>query len=856
MQMQEKSPRPTAPELLNLTNRLQNGIIYNTLYRLLYTDFYSVAQKRYLMYKRIVSFLLSLVMLLACLSAFAPAASAATYASELRDAGFPESYITALTALHNKYPKWVFKPLKTGLSWSTAVAGERSSHANQALERGYGSEYYCTCSKCSGYSGYPRPASQWAVEHYMDPRNWLDEKHIFQFESTEYNSAHTQSGVEAILSWTFMKNAGITYLDGHGKTLTYSDGHGKAMKYSAAIMEAAKKSGLSAYYIAGRIVKEVGSSGKPTASGTVGNRAPFNGIYNYFSIGASSSGTQGLEWASGFLKTNQRTTFYNSGAAVDAGQRLVYISESTNYYYVRLYNKSGSSYTGGTVDWVPKSACNTVYFTYERPWTNPYKAIVGGAEYIAASYAKQYTPYLQKFNVNPNGSLYSHEYMVNIDAVSKESESTYKAYSDAGQLANAKTFYIPVFKDMPNDTGVYGEWKQVGSNWYYYLGGEKVTGWLEISGKWYYFNGSGVMQTGWQKLSGKWYYFNTGGTMRTGWLKDDGKWYYLGSDGVMVTYRRKIDGKWYYFSGSGAMYTGWLAFSGDKWYFTPDGPAATGFAEIDGNWYYFSDACVMQTGWVKDDGKWYYLGTDGVMVKYRQTIDGDSYYFTGAGVMKTGWLKIGDSWYYYQSSGKMKKNGWETVDGQSYYFDKNGMMQTGWLELSDGKYYLNASGAMVKYRQTIDGKSYYFNGYGRLYHGFLTVSGKRYYYGEDGAMVKYRQNINGKLYYFNGNGEMVTGWLTIGNDWYYFGTDGAAATGMQTIGGKQYCFNENGVMLKYRQEIDGKLYYFSGSGVMYKGWLTIGENKYYFGADGAAVTGEQTIGGKTYTFDQNGVLQE
>ncbi|MCD7796287.1 MAG: hypothetical protein LUG95_01290 [Clostridiales bacterium] len=53
---------------------------------------------------------------------------------------------------------------------------------------------YCSCSSCYVNSSYAvQEGSSWvsasetAVKYYMDPRNWLDEKHIFQFESTSYD---------------------------------------------------------------------------------------------------------------------------------------------------------------------------------------------------------------------------------------------------------------------------------------------------------------------------------------------------------------------------------------------------------------------------------------------------------------------------------------------------------------------------------------------------------------------------------------------------------------------------------------------------------------------------------------------
>ena len=419
--------------------------------------------------KKFLSAILSLTL---AVTAVCPALTvkAATYAERLKNSGFPDSYIESLVKLHAEYPNWEFKPFVTGLSFASAVSGERSSHRKQILEKGYNNKYYCSCSKCKKngsfvyqYSGC-YSASEFAVEYYMDPRNWLDEKHIFQFESNKYNSAHTQSGVEAIIKNTWMKNANITYLDTSGNSVTLKSASGNKIKYSQAVMESAKAHNISAYYIASRIVKEVGSA-NPTASGTAGNKSPFLGMYNYYSIGATSGGMSGLEWASGFLLASSDTKLYSSYnsntkkaggtvTSIKSGQRMSFIANCGDYYKVKLYSDSGSYSTNGAVGYVPVSKLRTTYFTYSRPWTNPYKTIYGGAWYISNKYlAYQYTTYLEKFNVNKSsGTLYDHEYMQNVDAPSTESVSKYNAYKNAGQLKNSKTFYIPVFYNMPSDT--------------------------------------------------------------------------------------------------------------------------------------------------------------------------------------------------------------------------------------------------------------------------------------------------------------------------------------------------------------------------------------------------------------------
>lgn len=57
-------------------------------------------------------------------------AAASSYAVQLRAAGFPDSYISALSALHTAYPQWQFQAVKTGLDWNTVVSKESVNGVN------------------------------------------------------------------------------------------------------------------------------------------------------------------------------------------------------------------------------------------------------------------------------------------------------------------------------------------------------------------------------------------------------------------------------------------------------------------------------------------------------------------------------------------------------------------------------------------------------------------------------------------------------------------------------------------------------------------------------------------------------
>ena len=297
----------------------------------------------------------------------------------------------------------------------------------------------------------------------MDPRNWLDEKHIFQFETTNGGSGQTREGVESILKGTWMYKSTVRYTNTYGNQKLYDS----TLKYSDIIMQAAAKSGLAPYYIASKIKQEVGSSSSSYAGGSRGTVMPFQGIYNYFNIGAYNGANDGLAWAAGFLKVKdgQRADLYkkddNDKLVLDvslySNQRMVYIDMDDTYFHVRLYAENGADkYLTGRTGYIKKSDVRTRYVgpdfggndKYYRPWITPYRAIIYGSKYIYDSYGiYQYTGYLQKFNVTPDQRYY-HEYMVNVSSAQAEGAKIYSGYASNGLLNSKHTFYIPVFKNM------------------------------------------------------------------------------------------------------------------------------------------------------------------------------------------------------------------------------------------------------------------------------------------------------------------------------------------------------------------------------------------------------------------------
>ena len=315
------------------------------------------------------------------------------FEAELTAQGFPDSYKDALRKLHASYPYWQFTAYKTGLDWNTVVEPEcklgRSLISNSKSEAWKSKEagaYDEATGKWIVFDGSSWvQASREAVMYYMDPRNFLTIQGVFQFEQLEYQSQYQTADG--------VKNI-LTNTPFAAATFQYTDdqtGAQKEISYVNAFLDAAKDSGVSPYHLASRVKQEVVTGATTTSIAVTGTTTEYPGIYNFYNIGATSGATpalNGLKWAS----------------------------------------------TGDT---------------YLRPWTNPYRSIVGGAQYIGSNYINrgQNTGYLQKFNVTPT-STYNHQYMTNVEAANSEALKTKNAYN--GMLDSTPlVFSIPIYDNIP-----------------------------------------------------------------------------------------------------------------------------------------------------------------------------------------------------------------------------------------------------------------------------------------------------------------------------------------------------------------------------------------------------------------------
>ena len=332
---------------------------------------------------------------------------------------FPDSYKAYIKNLKLAHPTWTFKAVYTGLDWTQSVTQE-----SYDVKPGISlvPDTYSANWKKDGVNNYADGsfviASKKAVAYTLDPRNYLNDTGIFQFEALDFNAeTSATSTIDKIILGTTMS----TYPTQYKKSLnmvTLENG----LTWTQIIINAAKTaggSGISAVFLASRMKEETSLEiiNNPSINGS---STTYPGIYNFFNIGSVP----------------------NSDGQGSVTNGLAYAANPTNSLGEKIYNKDGSF-----------------------GWTTPQKSIEAGATMLWSSYIKwgQNTIYFQKFDVNnppkditnPSAGgiasfLYGSQYMTNILAPSSESKISYNAYSNTGLLDSSFVFYIPVYENMPS----------------------------------------------------------------------------------------------------------------------------------------------------------------------------------------------------------------------------------------------------------------------------------------------------------------------------------------------------------------------------------------------------------------------
>ena len=310
---------------------------------------------------------------------------------------FPADYQSALNALHQAHPNWVFKPVYVGDTFDYAV-GQQMAVASRALV----STYYNECFRSMldrDYNWQTNTWKQWepgwagaseeTVRYYMDPRNFLNEDDIFMFESLTYEKYQEEDVVEAALANTFMANTNVP---------------GEEYTYAWLFCWIGEKYDINPVALASRVRQEQGAGTSDLISGKYSG---YEGLYNYFNIQATGS-TKDEIIKNGLKEAKTGSTIMMPDGTVSSGA-----------------------------------------------WDTPSKAVIGGSLKFANLYIlkNQNTLYAQKFDYDGkyNGK-YWHQYMTNIMAPYSEGNQVRRSYSKSGQMENSFVFLIPVYDERPSSS--------------------------------------------------------------------------------------------------------------------------------------------------------------------------------------------------------------------------------------------------------------------------------------------------------------------------------------------------------------------------------------------------------------------
>ena len=299
-------------------------------------------------------------------------------------------YKVLVDELQASHPNWKFTFLYTGLDWNQVLKNETTAtHGRNVVPASRNNAW-----KCESCGDTPRGGSSWrcaseaAVAYYMDPRNWMTEDYIFEFENLSFNGEiQTIDGVKKIISGIRYMNVdnNVTYTNTSGNKVTMNK------TYAQIIMEAAEEAGISPYHLASRIRQEQGAGSTPGSTAT-GTYSGYVGYYNFLNIKASGS-TDSQVIANGLSHARDQG-WTDPEISIKEGAQML----------AQKYINDG-----------------------------------------------QDTLYLQKFDVdNSDGALYWHQYMQNASAAVTEGAQVRRTYEELGLTDSAIEFVIPVYENMPD----------------------------------------------------------------------------------------------------------------------------------------------------------------------------------------------------------------------------------------------------------------------------------------------------------------------------------------------------------------------------------------------------------------------
>lgn len=277
---------------------------------------------------------------------------------EFKNAGFPSSYWLSLNSLKERHPNWKFTAYITNVDWQTAInaesAVEYNSSSNTYWSRSYihstnprylskaeGSYNSATGTYNAMETGEWYAANADTVAYYMDPRNFLNDRDIFMFESAYANQSRQS---KEVISALFSKTAHSPYVDDF---------------YDAAT---AGGNNISSVMLGTRSRLEVGGSKLSNAAN--GSR----GYYNFYNIGSLSSCSNPVACGNNFAQGKGWTT---ARTAIIGGASFIYnsyVQKEQKTIYFQKFNTTlnGNLYAHQYMTNIeaPKNEASMMYQAY------------------------------------------------------------------------------------------------------------------------------------------------------------------------------------------------------------------------------------------------------------------------------------------------------------------------------------------------------------------------------------------------------------------------------------------------------------------------------------------------------------
>lgn len=341
--------------------------------------------------------------------------------------GFPADYAEKLAPLQKTHPEWTFEALQiTKLNpqytWNYVLHQETEANPSRTLisvNKAFTAYRHPTDLK--SYDAGFRRASVEAAAYFLDPRNFLNERDIFQFKDLSAPGEILPHTVASAIAKTFMADAKLE----NGKT------------YTEYFCELGRLFNINPLFLAARVRQEQGLHGTPLIGGKCGTL-----LLHYYN--------NKIQHENGYSVLTPDKVFEVSELAnFDNLYNFFNINASGNGRFTIYYHAMKEA-AGGTPE---------MSETWGNPaWNTKWKSLYGGALKIARRYINNYqnTRYLQKWNVDFRSKTEKGEsrnfwgqYMQNAGAAFSEAVNEYKALQKDNMLNLPYKFLIPVYAGMP-----------------------------------------------------------------------------------------------------------------------------------------------------------------------------------------------------------------------------------------------------------------------------------------------------------------------------------------------------------------------------------------------------------------------